>query len=134
MALIVLMAQIGCRVPARSAKLTPVDAIYTRYAREIFLRKQQARIIYLINSAEWERPTIFLKAGALSSWSCRRPLSFSRYVPRFIRVTRPFRDLFAQHSTANSLVILDELGRGTSTHDGYADRFLPCGVKHRENE
>mmetsp|Transcript_29942 Transcript_29942/g.78900 ORF Transcript_29942/g.78900 Transcript_29942/m.78900 type:complete len:274 (+) Transcript_29942:82-903(+) len=82
-ALIVLMAQVGSFVPARRARLSVVDAIYTRMgARDAI---SQGKSTFLIEMQE--------------------------------------ASLILQRATARSLVIMDELGRGTSTHDGTALAF-----------
>ncbi|XP_041367946.1 DNA mismatch repair protein Msh3-like [Gigantopelta aegis] len=79
-ALITMMAQIGSFIPANSAKLAVVDAIFTRMgaADEIF----KGRSTFMVELQE--------ASEIMSS------------------------------ATSRSLVILDELGRGTSTHDGVA--------------
>ncbi|KAJ1907253.1 DNA mismatch repair protein msh6 [Tieghemiomyces parasiticus] len=78
--LAVIMAQLGCFVPARHCRFTPVDRIFTRIgAHDDILRGQSTFMVELS-----ETSTILREA------------------------------------TPRSLVILDELGRGTSTFDGYA--------------
>lgn len=79
-ALICLMSQLGCYVPAESVVLTPLDGIYTRMGAQDDLFAAQS--------------TFFVEM-----------LETSRVMAR---------------ASSRSLVILDELGRGTSTHDGVA--------------
>uniref|UniRef100_A0A8D0C970 DNA mismatch repair protein n=1 Tax=Salvator merianae TaxID=96440 RepID=A0A8D0C970_SALMN len=78
--LVVIMAQLGCFVPAESCRLTPVDRIFTRLGAS-------DRII----SGE---STFFVELSETSS--------------------------ILQHATEHSLVLMDELGRGTATFDGTA--------------
>lgn len=77
-ALIVLMAQMGCYVPARTAKLPITDRIFTRIGASDNLAR--GRSTFLVEMSE--------VAAILN------------------------------HATPSSLVLLDEVGRGTSTFDG----------------
>lgn len=78
--IIVIMAQMGCYVPATSCRLTPMDRIFTRVGAND--RIMQGVSTFLV---ELEETANILR-----------------------------------HATSRSLVILDELGRGTSTFDGTA--------------
>ena len=77
-ALIVLMAQMGCFVPARQAKLPITDRIFTRIGASDNLARG--------------RSTFLVEMGEVAA--------------------------ILNHATPASLVLLDEVGRGTSTFDG----------------
>ncbi|XP_068645425.1 DNA mismatch repair protein MSH3 isoform X2 [Aristolochia californica] len=79
-ALIAIMAQVGSFVPATSATLHVLDAVYTRMGSS--------------DSIQQGRSTFFEELSEASH--------------------------ILHNATSRSLVIIDELGRGTSTHDGVA--------------
>nr|BAV25096.1 DNA mismatch repair protein MutS-homolog 6 [Xenopus laevis] len=76
----VVMAQLGCYVPADSCRLTPVDRVFTRLGASDRIMAGES--------------TFFVELSETSS--------------------------ILQHATEHSLVLLDELGRGTATFDGTA--------------
>ncbi|KAG0331996.1 DNA mismatch repair protein msh6 [Podila humilis] len=76
----VIMAQLGCYVPAEKCRLTPFDRIFTRIgANDNILAGQSTFMVELSETSK-----------------------------------------ILAEATERSMVILDELGRGTSTFDGYA--------------
>ncbi|MCD7769577.1 MAG: DNA mismatch repair protein MutS, partial [Oscillospiraceae bacterium] len=79
-ALIVLMAQMGSFVPAKSALIGVTDRVFTRIGASDDLASGQS--------------TFMVEMSEMASILC--------------------------HATASSLLILDEIGRGTSTFDGMA--------------
>ncbi|XP_007434749.1 DNA mismatch repair protein Msh6 [Python bivittatus] len=78
--LLVIMAQLGCFVPAESCRLTPVDRVFTRLGASDRIMSGES--------------TFFVELSETSS--------------------------ILQHATEHSLVLMDELGRGTATFDGTA--------------
>jgi DNA mismatch repair protein MutS len=77
-ALVVVMAQMGCFVPAREAKLGLVDRVFTRVgASDLILHGQSTFMVEMQETAH-----------------------------------------ILRHATRRSLVLLDEIGRGTATFDG----------------
>lgn len=79
-ALIVIMAQIGCFVPAKQARMPVFDKIFTRIGASDDILSGQSTFMVEMNEAN-------------------RAL---------------------QEATENSLILFDEIGRGTSTYDGMA--------------
>ncbi|MBR2100052.1 MAG: DNA mismatch repair protein MutS, partial [Eubacterium sp.] len=77
-ALITLLAQIGSFVPAKSARICVVDAIFTRVGASDDLATGQSTFMVEMNEVSY----------------------------------------IIKNATENSLIILDEIGRGTSTFDG----------------
>ncbi|CAG2053472.1 unnamed protein product [Timema podura] len=78
--LIIVLAHMGCRVPALSCELTPVDRIFTRLgANDDIMAGESTFLVELSETAS-----------------------------------------ILQHATRHSLVLVDELGRGTATYDGTA--------------
>lgn len=84
----VILAQIGCFVPAETCELTPVDRIFTRIGASD--RILEGKSTFYVEMEETKN--------------------------------------VLQFATPRSLAILDELGRGTSTYDGYS--IAKAVIKH----
>ncbi|KAJ7361885.1 DNA mismatch repair protein msh6 [Desmophyllum pertusum] len=83
--LIVIMAQMGCYVPADKCRLTPVDRVFTRLGAHDRILSGES--------------TFFVELSETST--------------------------ILRHASRHSLVLVDELGRGTATYDGTA---IACAV------
>ncbi len=93
-ALICLMAQIGCFVPADTATIGVVDRIFTRIgASDEIHRGQSTFMVEMVETAN-----------------------------------------ILNHATARSLLVLDEIGRGTSTYDGLAIAWAVIEYIHNHPE
>src|SRR5450432_3443379 len=90
-ALIVILAQMGSFVPARSARLSVVDRVFTRIGASDNLAR--GRSTFMVEMTE--------TAAILHT------------------------------ATARSLILLDEVGRGTSTYDGLAIAWAAVEYLHR---
>ncbi|XP_035028206.2 DNA mismatch repair protein Msh6 isoform X2 [Hippoglossus stenolepis] len=78
--LVIILAQLGCYVPAESLRFTPVDRVFTRLGASDNIMAGES--------------TFFVELSETAS--------------------------ILHHATKHSLVLLDELGRGTATYDGTA--------------
>jgi len=85
-ALIVLLAHIGCFVPATNATIGPVDKLFTRIGASDDLAS--GRSTFMVEMTETAH--------------------------------------ILRQATAQSLVLIDEIGRGTSTYDGMALAYACC--------
>jgi DNA mismatch repair protein MutS len=93
-ALITIMAQMGCFVPAKSASIGLVDRVYTRVGAFDDLIRGQSTFMVEMNEL----------ANILNT------------------------------ATENSLIILDEIGRGTSTYDGLSIAWAVAEYIHNKNK
>lgn len=78
--LLTIMTQIGCPIPATSARISIIDRIFTRLGAQDDILNAQSTFLVELNETS----------------------------------------AILKHATVNSLVLLDELGRGTATYDGTA--------------
>ncbi len=92
-ALIVLMAQIGCYVPADKAEIGVVDRVFTRIGAS--------------DNLSYGQSTFFIEMSELAN--------------------------ILRNATDRSLIILDEIGRGTSTFDGLSIAWATVEYLCKEN-
>lgn len=85
-ALILLLAHMGSFVPAKKARIGPIDKIFTRIGASDDLAS--GRSTFMVEMTETAH--------------------------------------ILRHATQNSLVLIDEIGRGTSTYDGMALAYACC--------
>jgi len=89
-ALIILMAQMGCFVPAKEAKIGVVDRIFTRIgALDNIMRGQSTFMVEMMETAR-----------------------------------------ILNQATSRSFIVLDEIGRGTSTFDGFSIAWAVAEYLH----
>jgi len=106
-ALAQIMAQMGCWVPAEAATVPVCDGIFTRLSTEDKPERNMGAF-----SVEMSEMNVILRyAPMVNGRACQRTNSPS---------------LVFRQATKKSLIIIDELGRGTSPQEGQALALAMC--------